>query len=330
MKPEANPDRDLARLLAEVADTLEPTDRLPALRASTAVAPARSWGWRLAPLAAAAAVVAVIGGITLSQDRTTQDPPASGDRAETGSVALPVYYVGATPQGDRLFREWRTGTSGTDKLSQAVDAAVSGDPIDPDYTTLWPAGTSASAAAYAGPLITVDLTATERGGLLRRPGGMSRAAARLAIQQVVYTAQAALGEGRVPVRLLVDGAAMPLLLGVRIDHPVGNAPVLQTLSRVSLTRPSEGARITDARLDVEGVANAFEATVVCQVLRDGEVVREVALTAEGAGDTRLWPFVAQLDLTGLAPGDYVLRALIEDPSGADPTPYADTRSFTLR
>ena len=99
-----------------------------------------------------------------------------------------MYYAGDGPRGTVLFREFQPNIGG-DPVAQAAYAAVAGPPRDPDYRSLWPAGTEAT-ASYDGDVITVDLTGAES-ALHDRPQGMSKRDANLAVQQVVYSVQGA-------------------------------------------------------------------------------------------------------------------------------------------
>ena len=128
-------------------------------------------------------------------------------RAPRSRRAVPVYYAGDSGRGTVLFREFQPGIGG-DPVSQAAYAAVAGPPLDPDYRTLWPAGTEAT-ASYDGDVITVDLTGAD---LHDRPAGMSKTDAGLAIQQVVYSVQGAAQE-RAGVQLLLDGQRTDQVLG---------------------------------------------------------------------------------------------------------------------
>ena len=52
---------------------------------------------------------------------------------------MPVYFAGDTPQGTRLYREFRQ-VEADNPFEEAVALMVAGDALDPDYTTLWPSG----------------------------------------------------------------------------------------------------------------------------------------------------------------------------------------------
>ena len=85
--------------------------------------------------------------VTTEDTATEQDSPTpeeSSDPAVAGAgadrAAVPVYYVGDTGQGPRLYREFHPGIGGA-QLDQALVDAVGRTPDDPDYRTVWPAGT---------------------------------------------------------------------------------------------------------------------------------------------------------------------------------------------
>ena len=54
---------------------------------------------------------------------------------------MPVYYVGETSHGPRLYREFHPVIGDGNPEAEAVHDAVAGSPDDPDYRTLWPEGT---------------------------------------------------------------------------------------------------------------------------------------------------------------------------------------------
>jgi hypothetical protein len=79
-----------------------------------------------------------------------------------------------------------------------------------------------------------------------------------------------------------------------------------------------------------GRASSFEATVPWEI-RDGDtVVTEGFATALGTGD-RLFAWEAEVDLTGIAPGEYTFVAMTDDPSnGEGAEPFVDTRTIVVR
>lgn len=294
---------------------------------------------RLAITIAAAVAIAGVGvGLgfvnTLGEDPVADppvaiDPDPEPEPPAVNELAIPVYFPGDTPRGLRLYREFRLVET-ADPLSTAVDLAVSSTPLDPDYTALWPEGVSAT-ASYDADVLTVDL-ADSPAALRDRPSGMSQEESAMAIEQVIFTAQAVLGEGRVPVQLLLDGQRTDQVLGQPVSEPLANGPILDTLSHVNLTTPAQGATVTDS-LSVSGVANSFEANVIVtlQRLQGTEVVFEEGVMAEGWMGEKLFPFEQTFDISGVEPGSYVLTAMTDDPSGGEEGfgPFSDTKLITI-
>jgi len=246
------------------------------------------------------------------------EEPSSGDPS-----AVPVYYLGRTPQGDRLYREF-TQVSGADRLVAAAAAVTSGRPVDPDYRTAWPGGRLASVTKTADAIVVEvpDASWLEAGSL--RP-----AQARLAVQQLVYTLQGTAG-ARLPVRVQLDGEPAARLLGVDASKGLTAAPEIDVLALVNVTEPAEGT-VVGRTFTAEGRASSFEATVPWEI-RDssGKVVKQGFTTAEGWAD-KLYPWKARIDASTLAPGSYTFVARTDDPSdgeGAGPT--QDTKRITVK
>jgi hypothetical protein len=335
-------DRRLAALLSEAVDDLEPTESLDAIRERTRVTPIssrRPWLFATggAVLATAAAVTAVALA-TGSLSGPTADPPPGESGSPTEAVdptptdgatnVVPVYLVGETPSGARLYREFVSTSAAEDELEAAVRLSVEGGGTDPDYRTLWPAGVTVGFVEFNEDEIGVSL----EGAPPDLPAGMSPDDAALAVQQVIYTAQAAVGQGRLPVQILVDADPADTVLGQPASEALPNAPVIEVLAQVSLTTPTEGAVEPDGTLRVEGVANSYEATVLWSLERvgDGEVVAEGFFNADGWMD-KLYPFEGEIDLAGIPPGAYLLTISESDPSGGEEGtgPDTDTRTITI-
>jgi hypothetical protein len=331
------------------------------LSKGSAITTARNW--ILGGLGAAAATAAVISGVVLagnnhptadndpgpvdtpsgqasdmpSEDPTddptkpTDDPTASDvptDAPTTGGPltgpAVPVYYVGDTPNGPRLYLEFQTGSG--DKATAAADLAVSGTPLDPDYRTPWPAGTHVNGVAYNGDFITVDVV----GDVHDRPARMSQETAALAIEQVIYTVQGAFGEGRVPVQFTLNTGRTDQVLGQPASEPLANAPENDVLAQVNVTTPEEGATVSGT-IKATGRANSFEANVPIEIQRGDEVVKTTFATAEGAMG-KLYPWAVSVDVSDLPPGEYTFVAMTDDASGgAEGTgAHRDTKNFTIQ
>jgi hypothetical protein len=342
---------DLRRLLSDAVDDVEPRPGLDAIRSRTPRTKenlmTNTRTWLFGALGAAVAVAAVITGVALvgsptpsgddpgpatsgpASEPPSQTPEPTPEPSDTGGPApearaLAVYYLGDTPVGPRLYREFhRVETA--DPMLSAVREAM-GQALDPDYRTMWPDSVQVEAVRVDGDVIRVELSEAPA-----RPAGMSEAEAAMSVEQVIYTAQAA-AQTRAPVQFQVDGNPVAEVLGQPTSEPLANGPVLETLSHVSLTSPAEGDTASGT-LEVSGVANSFEANVVLRLQRfEGtQVALEDFATAEGWMGEQLFPFETSIDLAGVQPGRYVLIAMTDDPSGGaeGPGAYSDSRTVVI-
>jgi Immunoglobulin-like domain of bacterial spore germination len=251
----------------------------------------------------------------------TETPTDTETTEPADTVTVPVYFVGDTPQGPRLFREFRAVPS-DNPLMEAIALMLAGDALDPDYGTLWPS-VEMSVSATDGVLL-VDIPGD---GFTDRPDGMSRKTAKLALQQLVHTVQGVQQE-RVPV-WIERGDTDPALFGFSTETEFTNADALDVLGLVNVTTPEQGAVVTGDTLEASGVASSFEATVPWEIRQGDEVVLDGFATAEGWMD-KLYPWETSIDVSGLAPGDYTFVARTDDPSaGEGPGPHEDTKAFTI-
>ena len=262
-------------------------------------------------------------------EETTQEssPPSPDDSAAEGGsgsgTTVPVYFVGDTPQGPALFREFRQ-VPDDNPLEEAAALLTAGDVADPDYSTLLPEGDLGSVEYDddAGRFVVelADPGWTE-------PQGLSKAEARLAVQQLVYTLQGVQQE-RAPVVVQQDGRPTSIL-GIDSGDGIRQADQLAVLGLVNVTTPEQGAAVSGS-FTAEGVASSFEGTVVWEVRRGDEVVQEGFATASGWMD-KLYPWSTEVDVSGLEPGEYTFVARTDDPSdGEGPGPTEDTKDFTVR
>lgn len=258
---ESTEDAQLRGLLHDAVADVEPAPRLDEVlhRAHGE----RRTAWPVLLVAAATlAVVAV--GLGLWLPRTGDTPPAA---APTPSDAppvtmadranVPVYYVGGDEE-PLLFREFPfvDARGSLDLPSLAVEAMLTAPPVDPDYRSPWPAGTTAD-VDYVEDRWEVVL-ANDEVDLRRRPAALTPREAELAVQQLLYTVQAAAGDAeRHPVAVLVDtgaGAASPTpVLGVPVAVPVTQEPMASALAPVWIVEPGDGT--TQPTLEVSGVIN---------------------------------------------------------------------------
>jgi len=348
---ESHDEQRLRELLDNTVAGIEPDDRLNQILDRTKVtnmSARRPWLWGAggAALATAAVITAVAmignplqqsadpgpagtpsGTPTQATEPAPTEPTESSSAPAPSGAALPVYYLGDTPQGPRLYREFQPNVDSIDPVMAAVAAAVEGTPLDPDYRSGWPAGASVTSAGATPDLLTIDLT----GDLHDRPAGMSAQDASLALQQVIYTAQAAYQHGRVPVQFLLNGSHTDQLLGEPASEPLAEGTWYDTLALVNITDPAESTHVSGT-LHVTGLASSFEANVPWKILQGTKVVDQYFFMAEQGGDlVKLYPFAGDIDLSGLAPGTYTLVCSTDDPSGGaeGSGPTSDTRTIVV-
>ena len=244
--------------------------------------------------------------------------------AEPGTVTVPVYFAGETPSGIRLFREFRQVES-DNPMEEAVALMVAGDALDPDYFTLWPSGSFDSVGFSDGAGAIVAAVAND--DWADAPGDMTQEQAKLAVQQLVYTVQG-IQQERLPV-LVQDGADPVSLFGIDTDGGLKAAKQLDVLAFMNVTTPEEGQAVSGT-FTATGVGSSFEATVPWEVRdADGNPVLDGFTTAEGWID-KLYPWTADVDVSGLEPGTYTFVARTDDPSGGEGAgPTEDTKTITV-
>jgi hypothetical protein len=253
----------------------------------------------------------------------TSPPPPSSSSSAPATVAAPLYFVGQTPIGPRLFREFQN-VEADNPVDEALALLAAGDALDHDYSTLLPGGGAPTLVqGDTSQSIGINLPSLDWS---ERPKGMSAKEAQLAVQQIVYTVQGVL-QSRAPVEFFYDGLA-PVF---GIDQSTFKAaPQNRVLAFVNVTEPAEGATVSGV-ITASGVANSFEATVPWEVRdQSGAKVLEGFATAEGWGD-RLYPWQSEVDLSGLPPGTYSFVAMTDDPSdGESAGPTEDSKTITLQ
>lgn len=320
---------DLTTLLHDAVEDVEPTDRLVAIRQRTRKPSRRRW---YAAGGALLATAAVVTGVAVanwpSDDRragVTDDPTASVS-PEPAGTARAVYYLGDTPGGLRLFREFHLVPDNPSRLGAEL---VTTPPYDPDYSTAWPQDAFLSTAVdYPRGQINVQLSGA---WLHDRPAGMSALQARLALEQVIYTVQAYAQEP-LPVQFRLRGNPVDQVYGLPTGEPLTASRQVDVLAPVSISNPVEG-RLVEDHFSADGVAMSFEGTVPWE-LRDaeGNVVDEGFATGTFDPD-RLTPWeTGDIDVSGLPPGTYTFVARTDDPSGGaeGSGPTSDTRTVRIR
>ena len=275
-------------------------------------------------------------GTAPSEPGTTREPslspsPSPSPDPEPATSAVPVYYVGETTRGPRLYREFHRLPDDGNAVMAAVTEAVSTPPADPDYRTVWPEGTTVPAAGLQetdDDRQIVVLLRNDTVDLRTRPPGMTADEAELAVQQLVYSAQAA-AQRRLPVQLLLQRDGSPeqrtdMLLGVPVAEPLANADAEDVLAQVWIIDPAEGAEVTSP-FEVSGLAAAFEANVVWELRAGDRVVTDGFTTAEEC--CKMVPYSFEVEAP---PGEYTLVVQDTDPSdGEGYGVWEDTKQVTV-
>ena len=225
----------------------------------------------------------------------TADPSTSADlevpplptptpQAGTLTASVPVYYVG----GGHLFREYHDLKVTPDTVNGRIIAAVTEmmrakSSLDPDYTTLWPAGIAVRQVALAGGIATVDLSSVP---------AAPRGDAGLAVQQLVWTVAAAVVDTPGPqvtgVRLTVAGAPVPTIWGtVDTSGVLHEGAATDVLAPLWLIEPHQGATVGQ-KVTVHISGSVFEATARLRVrgVPGGNVVKDQKVTLDKGAPAR--------------------------------------------
>ncbi len=361
-------ERQLRQALARDVQQVHPSHRLDAILheaheagpvTATGGSGARRW---MMPLAAAAAVAAIIGGAWWSgQDDTggvtppvntgpsvvpsetatdlpTTAPPtatstATGGPVTTSPVSLPVYFVG--PIGDdkptyKLFRDFigselPTDATPADKVKAALALAINAQPYSntDGYLQPW-SGQRIGDVSVTDSLITVQLA--NAGSSDAVVGEENK---RLAVQELVWTAQAAI-QKTLPVRFdVADGS--PMLFGsIRTQQTFTRPPsdrLYEDVAPIWVTSPGRDQVLPATKpVVVQGLAIVFEANVNYQLRRGSTQVKAGYATASiGA------PMQGEysIDLGKLTAGDYTIS--VRELSAKDGSVSAEKSvSFTVK
>lgn len=299
-------DTRLAELLHDAVADVEPADRILEIRERTAN-PARSAArpWLYAAGATVLATAATVAAFALLGDDPAVDTGPTHEGHDDHTILVPAYFVGDTPAGPRLYREFDE-VPAADRIQAALDR-IEQPPTDPDYRTSW------TADSFGDVTIDDDSIDVEL--------GVNDLSDDLAVQQVVYTLQAAAGE-RLPVWFWLEGQ--------RGNAPYSAAPQLDVLSLVSISDPAEGNSY-EGSFTARGRASSYEATVPWAI-RDGDTVVKEGFATAGGWTDRLYGWETEVDLTGIEPGEYTFVAMTSDPSGGaeGAEVFEDTRTITVR
>ncbi|WP_112245646.1 Gmad2 immunoglobulin-like domain-containing protein [Kribbella monticola] len=347
--PDDRFDELMRRALADEADRIEPADRLHEIqsrvRSQRKVTTRRPWmiaaGAAVVGTAAAIAAFTMLGddarntgepevagppattsstssAATTSASQATQPPsPAPSDQPSTAKSrttpepsvkhkAVSVYWLGKSTgnesgAGVRLYRTF-VPVSGRPAL-EAVRVMASGKSDDPDYYSLWQDAMPLSVTQYDG-VVTVDFKTYPR---LKLETGM----AQVAVQQLVYTVQGALGDQTAQVRVTQQGrSGVPLFGLVDTRQPFSRAQAADVQALVWINSPTEGA-VVRGPVTVEGIAATFEAVVNWRATnqKTKQLVQGQTSTRQGQGfspfsfTTKLTAGAWQLDAYLISPQD---------------------------
>ncbi len=330
-------ERRLRESLRRDAEHISPRDRRTEIMAmvhddSRVTEPRRRW---LIPVAAAASVALIGGiawGVSATGDKLPTNPaaaspttssatkapspsavapsPSSSPAGDTTQVALPAYFVGASSgAGDRfgLYREFvRTavpvGATTAQRAEAAVKVAMNAQPFSNSEPYIQPwSGTSVQNLTATPSLITITLSG---------PGasGFTNDQTKLAVQELVWTAQGAIGKGTIPVKFVVaDGSAK--LFGTYPTDQTYNRPAkdkqFEDLAPIWITSPERDQGFkTGEPVVATGESCAFEATTQWQLKRDGmEINAGTTMASSGCPTRGTW----KVDLGRLLAGDYTFR-----------------------
>ena len=182
-------------------------------------------------LATAAVVTAfAVLGNDDGPDTAGTDPPSATDAGHPASCPP---TSSATP---RRARACSASSSRAGRPAPAARRGIEHGPNDPDYGRPWPDGLVRDRDAVATTCIDDPSSASGR-----PPDGMTAAEATLAIQQVVYTLQAA--HRRAPAGAVpCDGAARSTRCSACRPASRRAAPQIEVLTLVSISDPAEGER----------------------------------------------------------------------------------------
>ena len=272
-------------------------------------------GWLSVTLAAAAVTALVIGGVAFLNRHNQSSAPTGPDEAARSPV-VQVFYTASTPQGLRVYAEsHRLDNITVSDVQAAVDEAL-GQPLDPDYGTLFPHGTLAE-VTDAGDVVDVTLTGAHLADL---PAGATPADAANALQAIVYTVDAAL-QRPAPVQFRLKYDASSTVLGQPTDQPVARASEDSVLSPISVDLQQD--TILPSGSVIQGQAAAFEANVVWQLKQGDTVVRHGFTTAREC--CTLSPYSFELKAP---PGHYTLVVSDTDESGRGQV-TSDSKAITI-
>ncbi len=322
---------ELRESLRRRAAAIEPPHRLEAILAE-ARQPTADASWWTVPAAVAAVVLLLVVGLVLVQNpargpsrlpagtptavpsatgpAVTTNPPSAGPSGATSQSAVPVYVIdtngGSTPRYG-LYRVFHrvtlpAGPTPADRVRAAVEEALAAPAGLTDGRTVTPW----SGVGLAGVTVSTGRITLTLSGDGARPAD-SRIA-ELAVQQLVWSAQGAVGKGNVPVQLVSRDGATTLFGTVSIAAAFTRPPADQSytvLGDIWINLPEPDATLSATEpVTLSGQATVFEGTLGWEARRGPEVVRSgTAMTSAGAPLRGTY----SIPVGRLPAGQYVLR-----------------------
>lgn len=237
---------------------------------------------------------------------TTQQPTGPG---RPGQAALPVYVIGATGSDKgqvALYRRWvsppaGTGTDAEARVAAAVALSLAAPP-EPDGAPQPWSGATVRSVDVEPARITVTLAS----------GGQAVGSDRyrqLALQEIVWTAQAAVGKGDLPVRVVTaDGSQ---ILGRHASGLVAQRdPAWEVLGPIWILSPADNTPAAAAKgWTVTGEASVYEGALEWSIGWEGDIVRSGRVTASEGGPGR---GTFRFTTGPVPPGRYVIRVWAAD------------------
>ena len=275
----------------------------------------------------------------LSTDTAAGGPVVDGSARASSAPRplLPVYWVGDAGNRDGLFREYleAPATSTGDPIADAVLKMTSREPLDPDYRSLWQPASSVSSSISTRNVITIDLSSDALAEQLDEDE------ARLALQQLVFTATAAAAHAGLitggessSVVVLVDGESGYRAFGA-VELRGEWTRDTSVLAPVWIIDPQEGVETDTSGFTVHGQGPAEQQEVTWRVDR----VPAGVASAEAPDATAGAPFdegTAEISTADgaegaytftlqLPPGGYEITVSAPDAGGA-----SDSKTIQVR
>jgi len=228
----------------------------------------------------------------------------------TTRVTLPAYFVGANSGAGTTFGLYRefvrttvpAGATPAQKARAAVAVAMNAQPFTnyEPYVQPW-SGTKVENVTVTPSLITITLSG---------PGatGFTSEQTRLGVQELVWTATAAVGRGNIPVKFVLTDGSTKLFgtypTALAYIRPVRDLAYLD-LAPIWITLP-ERDQVLRAGVPVvaKGESCAFEATTAWTLSRNGSTVKSgTTMATSGCPLRGTW----SVALGKLGPGRYTFR-----------------------